>query len=173
MKDHYLNILNTVRKEAENRRLTPIINWLDHKDRNPWVLNCVSMATTEMDREDWLSTNKNTNHAESAHAQSQREGIKLSLLSAVEKGMRLDNRQFEAAQAAQSSGISVRYGNNSMSGRVMKKVARKKAVVRKAKSKENSVANGSRLLVAQDLLRQGIRKELVEAVLRGDLSDDI
>jgi len=168
MQEHYFNVLAKVRKEAEKQNLTPIINWLDHKDRNPWVLQCISMATTQMNREDWLSTSKNTNHAESAHAQSQREGVKLSLLSAVEKGMRLDSRQFEAAQATQSSGVTVRYGNNSMTGRVMKKVARNKAAAIKAKAKEKSIATPNTLLIAQELLRKGISKEVVEAYLRSE-----
>ena len=84
-------ILATLRNEAEAANL---INWLRHKDRNPWILQCLSLATTGMSRKDLQTTRFNTNPAESAHAYSQRDGIKLSLLAAVQRGKRIDERFF-------------------------------------------------------------------------------
>ena len=60
-----------VRKEAEAKKLTPLINWLNHKEKNLWILQCVSLATTGMSHRDWQTTRFNTNPAESAHAYSQ------------------------------------------------------------------------------------------------------
>ena len=80
-------------------------------------MQCLSLATTEMNCQDWRSTSFNINNTESAHAQSPQEGVKLTLLSVVNKDMRLDFRQFEAARAMQTVGVSIRYGNNSMTGR--------------------------------------------------------
>jgi site-specific recombinase XerD len=85
-------------------------------------------------------------------------------MSAVHKGQKIDSRQFEAAKAAKFSGISVRYGNNSMSDRALKKTVRCKATKTKAKVKETSIS-GNNLAIAQDLLEKGISKEVVEQFL--------
>jgi len=51
--------------------LTHLINWFEHKGRNPWVLQYLNLAMTAMSREDWRSTSSTTNNDESAHIQSQ------------------------------------------------------------------------------------------------------
>ena len=56
------------------------MNWIKHKDANPWVLTCVTFALSKMGRSDWYSTSVDTNIAESAHAQLQRDGVKLTRL---------------------------------------------------------------------------------------------
>ena len=171
LRHHYDHILFTARKEAEANNLTSLLNWLEHKDRNPWVLQCLSLATTAMSREDWRSTSSNTNNAESAHAQSQREGIKLTLLSAVIKGKRLDSRHFEAAHAMQSFGVPVRYGNNSMTGRKMKGIVRQKNIKkREAKGNEGQI-DGNELVIAYDLLKAGVSKEVIEEYLNHKASN--
>jgi len=63
----------------------------------------------------WYSTSVDTNIAESVHAQSQRDGVKLTLVTAVKKGERVDLLMFSLEQAAISDGISTKYGNRSMS----------------------------------------------------------
>ena len=85
LRDHFDNILRKVQHEAETKDMKPLLNWLDHKDHNPWVLQCFCPATTQISREDWKSTSSSTNYAESAHAQSQREGTKLSLVAAIQR----------------------------------------------------------------------------------------
>jgi len=164
VRDHYDHIFFKVREKAEENKLIGLLNWLEHKDRNPWVLQCLSLATTEMNYQDWRSTSFNTNNAESAHAQSQREGVKLTLISAVNKGMRLDSRHFEAARAMETVGIPVRYGNNSMTGRKQKSISRHKTTKRKEKANEDPI-DGQELAIAQDLLRNGMSSELVEQYL--------
>ena len=119
--------LATVRTEAEAENLKPLINWLDHKERNPWVLQCLSLATTGMSRKDWQTTRFNANPAESAHAYSQRDGIKLSLLAAVQRGKRIDERFFQLEFGAYRFGINPRYGNTTFSGRKKLSATRKKA----------------------------------------------
>jgi len=77
-----------------------------------------------------------TNIAESAHAQSQREGKHLTLLSALKKSIVFDQRSFHA-QAATRVGISVRYSNNSITGRERQKIKRSNNTqAKKNKSKE-------------------------------------
>ncbi|CAG8500177.1 11253_t:CDS:2 [Gigaspora margarita] len=44
--------------------------------------------------EDWHSARENTNTAESAHADTNREGVQMSLLLAIKKGKRLDEHHF-------------------------------------------------------------------------------
>ena len=55
-----------------------------------------------MGRSNWHSTSVDTNIAESVHAQSQRDGVKLTLVTAVKKGERLDSLMFSLEQAAMS-----------------------------------------------------------------------
>jgi len=164
VRDHFDHILSVAREKAEEGQLTHLINWFEHKDRNPWVLQCLSLATTAMSREDWRSTSSTTNNAESAHAQSQREGIKLTLLTAVNKGKRLDSRHFEAAHAMQGFGVPVRYGNNSMTGRTKKTVVRQKSGRRKALASAREVG-AKELEIAGDLIQAGVSKEVVEELL--------
>ena len=113
VEEHFYNLLKSVRKRAEEQNIKVLLDWLEHKDHNPWVLQCLCQATSKMSREDWFSSSTNTNIAESAHAQGQREGIKLTLVSAVRLGMKMDKRFFETKTAVQSVGVSVKYGNHS------------------------------------------------------------
>jgi hypothetical protein len=71
-------------------------NWLDHKDKNPWILACVCPGLTEMKPADFFGMSFNTNIGESAHASAQREGIHLSLVGAIQTGLRFDRRFFDS-----------------------------------------------------------------------------
>ena len=68
-------------------------------------------------------------------------------------------------------GIAVRYGNNSMIECTMKKITRRKAVKAKRKAKEGLI-DGQELAIAQDLLRNGMPKELVEQYLSRKMPKD-
>lgn len=128
------------------------------------------MAVTKISREDWLSTSKNTNHGESDHASAAREGIKLSLISAIQKGRKFDLRKLQGRQNVNHSGVAHQYGNNSLSGRAQKKVTRSKVVKAKAKEKEKAnetVIEGNELQITQDLIRSGIAPNIVEDYLVG------
>lgn len=127
--------MDSIRKRAEKDRIEPLLNWLEHKDKNPWILHCLCIATTEMSREDWFSTSTSTNIAEAQHAQAQREGKHLTLVSAIQKGLAVDKRFFQAKAAVQSVGVSVKYGNNSMTGRAKQSIIRNKASAAKKKDK--------------------------------------
>src|SRR5438477_12541414 len=109
------------------------MNWIKHKDANPWVLTCVTFALSKMGQSDWYSTSVNTNIAESAHAQSQWDGVKLTLVTAVKKEQRLDSAFFGLQQAIVSKGISAMYGNMSMTGRIRQNLARTQLRQRKSK----------------------------------------
>jgi hypothetical protein len=72
-------IIARVREIAEEQNIVPLLNWLDHKDRNPWVLQNLSSATTKMNRGDWFSTSAHTNIGEANHAYTQVNGKGMSL----------------------------------------------------------------------------------------------
>lgn len=166
--DHYLQLLKQVREIAEQSEIQPLLNWLDHKDHNPWVLQCLSLATTKINRNDWMSTSKNTNNVESDHSNIQRDGVKLSLVSAVQKGRSYDQRNLQNSKHVQFSGVARHFGNNSQTGRAKKKVARNLAVRNKkqAKDKEKEgTTEGHELEIAQDLIRSGVAPEIVEKYL--------
>ena len=92
--DYVHNILIRVREFAINNSNDVLMNWIKYKDANPWILTCVTFALSKIGLSDWYSTSVDTNIAESAHAQSQRDGVKLTLVTAVKKGERLDSLMF-------------------------------------------------------------------------------
>jgi hypothetical protein len=79
---------------------------------NSWILECVSRATSEMAQEDWYSTRNTTNIAESAHAHSQRDGTRLTPVTAIQRGRQLDKPFLEGEYIGQSFDILSKYGNN-------------------------------------------------------------
>ena len=85
---------------------------------------------------DWRSSSFTTNIAESAHAAAQREGTKLSLLAAVQRGKQVDSRFLRLEEAAFKFGVTPRYGNTSVSGRKKDSVSRKRSKGRKKVLKE-------------------------------------
>src|SRR5436309_6989971 len=69
LQDHVDNILATTyefAKKTDNKKLQ---DWLSHKKANP-ILNCVTLALSSMNQNDWYSTRVDTNITESSHAQS-------------------------------------------------------------------------------------------------------
>jgi len=143
-----------------------LMNWIKHKDANPWVLTCVTFALSKMGRSDWYSTSVDTNIAESAHAQSQRDGVKLTLVTAVKKGERLDSLMFSLEQAAMSGGISAKYGNRSMSGRARQNLTRTQARQRKKQEKDKEYSGPTEALrLATELVQRGVAPSAVEGFL--------
>src|SRR5436309_2288719 len=127
LQDHVDNILASTYEFAEKTNNKKLQDWLNHKKVNPWILTCVTIALSSMNRQDWYSTSVDTNIAESAHAQSQRLGVKLTLVTAVQKGKEKDSRFFDLEQAIASHGISAKYGNMSLSGRTKQSLIRNQA----------------------------------------------
>jgi hypothetical protein len=168
VKDHFYNLLSSIRKRAKEDKIEPLLNWLEHKDKNPWVLHCLCPATSGMSKEDWFSTSMNTNIAEAQHYQAQREGTRMTLVSAIQKGLAVDKRFFEAKAAVRSVGVSVKYGNKSMTGRAKENITRKKASAKKkdkGKEKEVQQFDEDALLVCNDLAEIGADPELMNRYL--------
>ena len=72
-------------------------------------------------------TSFNTNIAESAHAQSQRDSKHLTLVGAIQKREELDARFFETRNARRLMGVQIRYRDNSIRGKVKKNINRTRA----------------------------------------------
>ena len=91
----------------------------------------------------WMDTSFTTNIAESAHAQSQRDGTKLTLVAAIQRAAQLDSRFFETRAATRNMGVPVRYGDRSVSGLAKRNINRaaKANEKRKDKGKELETAN--------------------------------
>ena len=95
--------------------------------------------TTEMNLKDWQTTvSFTTNIAESAHAHSQWEGTKLSLLAAVQRGRKLDLQFLQLEHAVFKFGVNPRYGNTSFIGRRKKAITRQKAKANRKTLKDKS-----------------------------------
>jgi hypothetical protein len=80
-----------------------------------------------MNLKDWQTTSFTTNIAESAQAPSERDGIRLSLLAAVQRGRKLDLQFRQLKHAAFKFGVNPRYGNISFAGRKKRAIVRQKA----------------------------------------------
>lgn len=150
-----------------------MLDWLDHKRANRWILTCLSRATTGMSHSDWYSTNSSTNIAESAHAQSHREGTNLTLVSAIQTGQKLDLRQFELERAAHSFGIASKYGNSSMTGRATKNAIRQGKRQAQMKEKEKNTDKWDWVLKkAEKMKKQGISQKVIDDFVHSHLPSD-
>ena len=113
---------------------------------------------TNMNHTYWQSTNFDTNIAESAHAQAQRDGKHLTLVGAIEKGEEIDARFFGARSARRLMGVQVRYGDNSIGGNAKKNINRTKAAEkskqRRQKEKEKESEKEREEQVEQEKRRQ-------------------
>ena len=121
-----------------------------------------------MNHSDWYSTSVDTNIAESSHAQSQLSGVKLTLVTAVQKGKEKDSRFFNLESAVISHGISAKYGNISLSGRTKQSLARNQARQRKkqvSKQKEGTEDTAAVLARANELIQRGVNASAVEQFL--------
>jgi hypothetical protein len=173
LKDHFLHLLRDIRSTAEIQQNKTLLDWLDHKRANRWILTCVSRATTGMSHSDWYSTNSSTNIAESAHAQSHREGKNLTLVSAVQSGQKLDLRQFELERAAHSFGIASKYGNSSMTGRAKKNSIRQRKTQVRMNEKEKSTDKWDWVLKkAEKMKKQGISQKVIDDFVSSHLLSD-
>ncbi len=141
-----------------------------NKKANPWVLQCLSIATSKMARSDWFTTSTNTNIAESAHAHSQREGVHLSLVSAIEKARNLDQGFLETENAVRTMGIQDKYGNNSASGKNQKNISRAKNAQRKKDNLNPELKLHDELMKwGQQMIDDGFSVTLVEKLLDAEL----
>ena len=110
--------LEDIKQIAEKTQNTLILNWLRNKSgTNSWVLRCINWTKTKMNRDDWFSTSFTTNIAESAHAVSQRYGVRLTLVAAIQHGQKIDLKAAGTLQLATTWGVYLKYGNNSLTGR--------------------------------------------------------
>jgi len=158
--------LSIVRAETlKDKPLEALVNWLQHKDSNPWVLKCLCFPLTSMNAIDWIETSFTTNIAESAHALSQKYGKQMSLMGAIQAGQKLDSQYFELEKNVQLSGVMVNYGNNSATGRARKSLNRKKARMEVTKKSKQQQMTEKTLREAKNLVDAGISAEVVEQFL--------
>jgi hypothetical protein len=167
-REQFWSLLDHVKEKATQMKDESVLNWLKNKEGdNSWVLKCVSRATSKMAWGDWYSTSYTTNIAESAHAHSQRDGTRLTLVSAVQRGRLLDQRFLEGENAAQTVGVISKYGNQSITGRTAKNLKRtKKAVKKAAKGDAGAQQQEAILARAQDLIYEGVLIDVVELFLK-------
>ena len=127
---------------------------------------------TKMKRGDWYSTSHDTNIAESAHVISQKDGIRLTLVSAIQVAKRLDMRSLDGQRIAQNMAVFSRQGNQSVAGKAAKNIKRqKKTAEKRAKKKTMKIdvgqdAGENILVKAARLLDEGLSLEVVDFFLK-------
>ena len=139
-----------------------LINWLKHKDANPWVLVCLCYPMSSMRMTDWVATSFTTNIAESAHALSQRYGKQLTLVGAIQAGEKLDRQHYEIARIGYQIGLNTTYGNRSVTGRAHKSAIRQRSRTEASKKTKKHETTEKILMEARSLLDAGISKDIVE-----------
>ena len=165
--EQFSQALIYVTQKAKDKNDKLLLDWLKNKESNPWILRCLSPATSKMSRTDWFTTSHNTNIAESAHAISQREGKNLSLVAAIEKAQQLDKRVLDTAIAVQEMGIQHKYGNNSTSGRIFKNLNHSTNVRKQKEAQKPEVLMLKEVIdQAQEMIRDGIDKSVIENLLK-------
>jgi hypothetical protein len=142
-----------------------LVNWLKHKDSNPWILNCLCFPLSSMRSIDWVATSFTTNIAESAHALSQRHGKHLTLVGAIQSGEKLDRQHFHLAKIVQNTGLSAMYGNRSTTGRTHRNLVRQRSRAEATKKAKKHETTEKILIEAKNLLDAGVSKEVLEEFL--------
>lgn len=90
---------------------------------------------TKMKWEDWYSTSHDTNIAESAHVVSQKDGTRLTLVSAIQVVKKLDIRSLDGQNIAKNMAVFSRQGNQSTTERAAKNIKRQKKIAEKRAKK--------------------------------------
>ena len=177
--EQFWNVWKNIKDGATEHKHQDILNWLKHKEgANSWIVKCVSRATSKMDWDDWYSTSFNTNIAESAHAYSHRDGVRLTLVSAVQRGKLLDERFLVGEHAAKRGGIISKYGNHSITGRTASNLKRtKKAATKKSKNDPVVQRREAVFGMAQNLVDEGVAIDVVNMLLKTEgqrlISDNV
>lgn len=142
-----------------------LVNWLKHKDSNPWVFKCLCFPLSSMKRVDWIATSFTTNIGESAHALSQRHGKHLTLVGAIQAAQKLDSNHFQFTRDMQNSGVNFMYGNRTTTGRIRKNLTRQRSRAEVTKKAKKHEMTEKILQEAKHLLDAGISTEVVEEFL--------
>lgn len=85
--------------------------------------------------------------------------MRLTIVSAITEGERLDSRFFQAELAMGTMGVGSRYGNTSMTGRATQNVGRRKSKAQQKQDREEGKIDQDLVTVARELARQ-ISKQL-------------
>ena len=158
--------LSIVRAEiAKPNPPSMLVNWLKHKDANPWVFKCLCYPLTSMKPLNWIETSFTTNIVESVHALSHKYGTRLTLLGAIEAGKKSDSQYFQVEQAVQMSGVHVHYGNNTATGRAKKSLNRKRVRMEAIKKAKKNETTEQVLKEAKALIEAGLSADTVEKFL--------
>jgi len=102
-----------------------------------------------------------TNVAESAHAQSQQDGVNLSLLAAIQTAFKIETHFLETEMAICSSGIASTYGNNTTTGRAKNAAGCQKSEVQKKELALKKQLEGP-LKLARELADYGVDDGVLE-----------
>ncbi|CAB4408423.1 unnamed protein product [Rhizophagus irregularis] len=81
-----------------------VMDWIQYYQQT-YVLASLNKHISNMENEIWENYGNNTNTAEAAHAQANREGKQLKLITAIMRGRRLDERLFKVAEVHNRFGV--------------------------------------------------------------------
>jgi hypothetical protein len=136
-RESFVEVWNKIRTYAASSEAPEgLVTWVEHKENNPWIFLCLCAGVTWMPRVIWSNTSFTTNTAESAHAYSQRYGIRMTLVGAIQQSKKIDEQFFVVQRSMWDAGIAWGYGNRSVSGRAKKNLVRKQKRAQKKSERE-------------------------------------
>jgi hypothetical protein len=147
--EHIKNCLNALKAAAIQRNLPALKSWIQHKERNVWILKSLCQPMSTMRKEVWFATPFDTNVGEAAHALSNRAGVDLTLLTAITLGEQIDTAMLESIELISFRGVRATYKGKSQIHRFKENEKRRQKRTEKAKVKAREAAI-ARNEIAQD-----------------------
>jgi hypothetical protein len=134
------NCLNALKVAAIQRNLPALKSWIQHKERNFWILKSLCQPMSTMRKEVWFATPFDTNVGEAAHALSNRAGVDLTLLTAITLGEQIDTAMLESIGLISFRGVRATYKGKSQIHRFKENEKRRQKRTEKAKAKAHEAA---------------------------------
>ncbi|UZO12218.1 uncharacterized protein OCT59_003766 [Rhizophagus irregularis] len=135
-KEAVYDLLQQIRDTNDNG----IKEWVDYYQQS-YVLASLNQFISNIDPEIWLKSGSNTNYAEAAHSMVNREGKQLSLLSAILRGKRFDERCYKTIDICNKSGVPYTHRDRSEIKRTQESITRKASHNQKSKESVIDLTN--------------------------------
>ncbi|PPQ84978.1 hypothetical protein CVT25_010531 [Psilocybe cyanescens] len=102
-----------------------VIDWVNDKVRSKFAFEAMCWEKSHIPKMIWKAGDKDSNLAEEAHADINREGIHCTLVGGVKKGQAFDNLKITTLQAFEQAGVRPSYLSGHISENLTKNLKRK------------------------------------------------
>ncbi|CAG8641212.1 3354_t:CDS:2 [Funneliformis mosseae] len=113
-----------------------------------YVTASLNQYVSNIDHEIWRKSGTNTNIAEAAHVMVNKEGKQLSLLAAILRGKRYDERCYKTIDIHDKTGVPRTHQDKSEVKRMQISIKRKESHTRKYKRQEDSASENEETILS-------------------------